>query len=65
MEGEEEEGCGGDGGSPLVCLGPSGRWSLVGLVTWAVGCGGPVVHVRLGELLPWIANVTTEAGRSL
>merc|ERR1719436_921414 len=32
-----KDACTGDGGSPLVCQGLSGRWTVVGLVTWGVG----------------------------
>ena len=60
----EEQQCGGDGGSPLVCRDLSSPWTLVGLVTWAVGCEGPVVHVRVGHFLDWIENTTMEAGKS-
>jgi len=63
-ETEEEQQCGGDGGSPLVCRDPSSPWTLVGLVTWAVGCEGPVVHVRVGHFLDWIENTTFAAGKS-
>ena len=41
-----EEGldaCEGDGGAPLVCEGASGRWYVVGLVSWGEGCGTPGV----------------------
>merc|ERR1711974_485573 len=33
-----KDACTGDGGSPLVCQAQSGRWTVVGLVTWGVGC---------------------------
>ena len=55
--------CGGDGGSSLVCRDLSSAWTLVGLVTWAVGCEGPVVHVRVGHFLDWIENTTLAAGK--
>jgi len=60
---ETEQQCGGDGGSPLVCRDPSSPWTLVGLVTWAVGCEGPVVHARVGHFLDWIENTTIAAGK--
>merc|ERR1712217_534651 len=31
--------CNGDGGSPLVCQAVSGRWHVVGLVSWGIDCG--------------------------
>ena len=39
-----KDACTGDGGSPLVCQAQSGRWTVVGLVTWGVGC--PSGHCR-------------------
>ena len=34
-----KDACEGDGGSPLVCQSESGRWTVVGLVSYGVGCG--------------------------
>merc|ERR1712029_540677 len=34
-----KDACTGDGGSPLVCQAQSGRWTVVGLVTWAWDVG--------------------------
>merc|ERR1711874_105968 len=44
-----KDACTGDGGSPLVCQAQSGRWTVVGLVTWGVGCASetPGVYVRI------------------
>jgi len=39
----EKDACDGDGGAPLVCQAKTGRWYVVGLVTWGVGCGKPGV----------------------
>merc|ERR1711971_699809 len=33
-----KDACTGDGGSPLVCQAQSGRWTVVGLVSWGIGC---------------------------
>merc|ERR1712018_772611 len=52
----EYDACTGDGGSPLVCQGLSGRWTVVGLVTWGVGCASdvPGVYARMSHFTQWI-----------
>merc|ERR1719336_2772237 len=40
-----KDACTGDGGSPLVCQAQSGRWTVVGLVAWGVGCASDVPGV--------------------
>ena len=51
-----KDACTGDGGSPLVCQAQSGRWTVVGLVTWGVGCASetPGVYVRISHFRDWI-----------
>jgi len=51
-----KDACTGDGGSPLVCQGKSGRWTVVGLVTWGVGCASdvPGVYARMSHFIQWI-----------
>jgi len=46
----------GDGGSPLVCEAKSGRWTVVGLVTWGIGCASdvPGVYAKLSHFKDWI-----------
>eukprot|EP00092_Neocalanus_flemingeri_P004843 GFUD01005211.1.p1 GENE.GFUD01005211.1~~GFUD01005211.1.p1 ORF type:complete len:497 (-),score=130.91 GFUD01005211.1:51-1541(-) len=53
-----KDACTGDGGSPLVCQASSGRWTVVGLVTWGVGCAEqlPGVYVRVNQFRDWIDN---------
>jgi len=53
-----KDACTGDGGSPLVCQASSGRWTVVGLVTWGVGCAEqlPGVYVRVSQFREWIDN---------
>jgi len=53
-----KDACTGDGGSPLVCQARSGRWTVVGLVTWGVGCAEqlPGVYVRVSQFREWIDN---------
>jgi len=51
-----KDACTGDGGSPLVCEAKSGRWTVVGLVTWGIGCASdvPGVYARLSHFKDWI-----------
>jgi serine protease 7 (enterokinase)/suppressor of tumorigenicity protein 14 len=39
-----------------VCQAKSGRWTVVGLVTWGVGCAShvPGVYARVSEFQSWI-----------
>merc|ERR1719376_1822166 len=51
-----KDACTGDGGSPLVCQAKSGRWTVMGLVTWGVGCASdvPGVYARASHFTQWI-----------
>jgi len=51
-----KDACTGDGGSPLVCEAASGRWTVVGLVSWGIGCATevPGVYVNVGYFKSWI-----------
>merc|ERR1712172_116945 len=51
-----KDACTGDGGSPLVCQAQSGRWTVMGLVTWGVGCASdlPGVYARMSHFRNWI-----------
>jgi len=51
-----KDACTGDGGSPLVCQAESGRWTVMGLVAWGVGCASdlPGVYVRMSYFKDWI-----------
>ena len=55
---EGKDACNGDGGAPLVCqAGHRGRWYVVGLVNWGVGCGRadvPGVYTRVAHYRSWI-----------
>ena len=49
--------CSGDGGSPLVCQAVSGRWHVVGLVSWGIGCGvagRPAIDTNVFQYLDFI-----------
>jgi len=51
-----KDACTGDGGSPLVCQAQSGRWTVVGLVSWGIGCASdlPGVYVDIAHYRNWI-----------
>ena len=57
------DACTGDGGSPLVCQAGSGRWTVVGLVGWGLGCGEPLpaVYTRLSHYRQFIETAGTIA----
>jgi len=53
-----QDACTGDGGSPLVCE-RNGRYELVGLVAWGIGCAEesvPGVYVNVGSYSGWLAG---------
>lgn len=51
-----KDACTGDGGSPLVCN-MSGRFYVVGLSAWGIGCAQvnvPGVYVNVATYVPFI-----------
>ena len=62
----QKDACDGDGGAPLVCQSKRGRWYVVGLVTWGVGCGKqgvPGVYANVHNMLDWIVSPAPTHGR--
>jgi len=54
-----KDACTGDGGSPLVCQAESGRWTVVGLVSWGIGCAThlPGVYTNVYHFKNWINSI--------
>ena len=55
------DACTGDGGAPLVCEGTEGRFTVVGLVAWGIGCAQediPGVYVNVPNFADFIRRNT-------
>ena len=54
-----KDACQGDSGGPLVVSSEGATWSVVGLVSWGVGCGQEGrygVYTRVSHFTPWISQ---------
>eukprot|EP00091_Calanus_sinicus_P001430 TRINITY_DN11413_c0_g1_i1.p1 TRINITY_DN11413_c0_g1~~TRINITY_DN11413_c0_g1_i1.p1 ORF type:complete len:102 (-),score=14.68 TRINITY_DN11413_c0_g1_i1:29-334(-) len=58
--GYEKDSCHGDSGGPLLTWEPGHYYSVIGVVSWGVGCADPDypgVYARVTEVLPWIQKL--------
>ncbi|XP_026735707.1 venom protease-like [Trichoplusia ni] len=54
-----KDACQGDSGGPLMYQMESGRWTVIGVVSWGLRCGEPNhpgIYARVDRYLGWIAR---------
>ncbi|CAF2345553.1 unnamed protein product [Rotaria sp. Silwood2] len=52
--------CQGDSGGPFIVADPArgGRYVLVGLTSWGIGCGDGGVYTRVSAYKSWVESIT-------
>ena len=56
----DSSSCFGDGGGPVCVLQEEGKWEVVGIQSWGVGCGKkgqPNVATKIEPFLEWIEEI--------
>lgn len=65
---EKQDACSGDSGGPLLAKLPTGLWSLVGIISWGIGCAlskYPGVYSRVASEIDWIEDTICDRQNGL